>query len=70
VFGVPLVEDLARRDLIVNAIAHDQKHEIIDPFGGKTTRKSAGCAPGNAIERFTEDGLRVSVRCGSRHSSS
>jgi tRNA nucleotidyltransferase (CCA-adding enzyme) len=61
VFGVPLIEDLARRDLTVNAMAYDpEKNVLIDPFGGqadvaaKTLR-----AVGNAVERFTEDGLRV-----------
>jgi tRNA nucleotidyltransferase (CCA-adding enzyme) len=61
VFGVPLVEDLARRDLVVNAIAYDPaKAELIDPFGGQadiTARRLR--AVGNAVERFTEDGLRV-----------
>jgi tRNA nucleotidyltransferase (CCA-adding enzyme) len=61
VFGVPLIEDLARRDLTVNAMAYDpEKNELIDPFGGqadvaaKTLR-----AVGDPVERFTEDGLRV-----------
>ncbi len=61
VFGVPLVEDLARRDLVVNAIAYDPaKHELIDPFGGQhdiATRRLR--AVGTAVDRFTEDGLRV-----------
>ena len=35
VFGVPLVEDLARRDLVVNAMAFDPATgELHDPFGG------------------------------------
>jgi tRNA nucleotidyltransferase (CCA-adding enzyme) len=59
-FGVPLVEDLARRDLTVNAIAYDiAKNEIVDPFGGQadiTARRLR--AVGNAVDRFTEDGLR------------
>lgn len=61
VFGVPLVEDLARRDLTVNAMAYDPENNVlIDPFGGqadvaaKTLR-----AVGDPVERFTEDGLRV-----------
>lgn len=61
VFGVPLVEDLARRDLVVNAIAYDPaKHELIDPFGGQEdiARKRLR-AVGTAVDRFTEDGLRV-----------
>jgi tRNA nucleotidyltransferase (CCA-adding enzyme) len=61
VFGVPLVDDLARRDLVVNAIAYDPaKQELIDPFGGQgdITAKRLR-AVGNAVDRFTEDGLRV-----------
>jgi tRNA nucleotidyltransferase (CCA-adding enzyme) len=35
VFGVPLQEDLARRDLTVNAIAYDVAgNAMFDPFGG------------------------------------
>ena len=32
--GVTLQEDLARRDLTINALAKDEHGEIIDPFGG------------------------------------
>ena len=60
-FGVPLREDLQRRDLTVNAIAYEPiSKRIIDPFDGvgdiraKTLR-----AVGSAVDRFTEDGLRV-----------
>lgn len=61
IFGVPLVEDLARRDLTVNAIAYDPaKHELIDPFGGKADIEARRLrAVGTAVDRFTEDGLRV-----------
>jgi tRNA nucleotidyltransferase (CCA-adding enzyme) len=61
VFGVPLVEDLARRDLTVNAIAYDPaKREIIDPFGGQQDLAEHRLrAVGTAVDRFTEDGLRV-----------
>jgi len=61
VFGVPLHEDLARRDLVVNAIAYDPaKNELIDPFGGQDDiAKRRLRAVGNAVDRFTEDGLRV-----------
>ena len=61
VFGVPLVEDLARRDLVVNAIAYDpEKGELHDPFGGREDLAARRLrAVGNAVERFTEDGLRV-----------
>ncbi|MBA3392210.1 MAG: hypothetical protein H0T89_06180 [Deltaproteobacteria bacterium] len=68
VFGVPLVEDLARRDLRVNAMAYDPaKHELIDPFGGQrdlAERMLRAVGPTgdvyeDAVARFTEDGLRV-----------
>ncbi len=60
-FGVPLTEDLARRDLVVNAIAYDPaKHELIDPFDGQgDIAKRRLRAVGRAVDRFTEDGLRV-----------
>jgi tRNA nucleotidyltransferase (CCA-adding enzyme) len=67
-FGVPLVEDLARRDFRVNAMAYDpQKDEVIDPYDGRRDldeRMLRAVGPtGNvyddAVARFTEDGLRV-----------
>jgi tRNA nucleotidyltransferase (CCA-adding enzyme) len=67
-FGVPLVEDLARRDLRVNAIAYDPaKGLLIDPYDGQrdlAERRLRAVGPtGNvhddAVARFTEDGLRV-----------
>ncbi len=61
VFGVPLQEDLARRDLTVNAIAYDvAKEQIFDPFGGVADLHAGVLrAVGVAADRFTEDGLRV-----------
>jgi tRNA nucleotidyltransferase/poly(A) polymerase len=68
VFGVPLVEDLARRDLRVNAMAYDPaKDSLIDPFDGqKDIREKMLRAVGptgnvyeDAVARFSEDGLRV-----------
>jgi tRNA nucleotidyltransferase (CCA-adding enzyme) len=32
---VSLADDLARRDLTVNAMAEDRSGELIDPFGGR-----------------------------------
>ncbi len=60
-FGVPLVEDLARRDLTVNAIAYDiARNEVVDPFAGRDDIEARRLrAVGNAVDRFTEDGLRV-----------
>ena len=68
VFGVPLVEDLARRDLRVNAMAFDPgTREFHDPFHGRIDiaekRLRAVGPTGNvyddAVARFSEDGLRV-----------
>jgi tRNA nucleotidyltransferase (CCA-adding enzyme) len=58
---VPLVEDLARRDLTVNAIAYDiARNEIVDPFDGRADIDARRLrAVGAAVDRFTEDGLRV-----------
>ena len=61
VFGVPLSEDLARRDLTVNAIAYDVAGDaLFDPFGGVADLEAKRLrAVGVAVDRFTEDGLRV-----------
>ena len=61
VFGVPLQEDLARRDLTVNAIAYDVAgNAMFDPFAGTADLEARLLrAVGVAVERFTEDGLRV-----------
>ena len=61
VFGVPLAEDLARRDLTVNAIAYDVAGDaLFDPFGGVADLEAKRLrAVGVAVDRFTEDGLRV-----------
>ena len=68
VFGVPLVEDLARRDLRVNAMAFDPAtREFHDPFRGRVDiaeRRLRAVGPTgdvyqDAVARFTEDGLRV-----------
>lgn len=67
-FGVPLVEDLARRDFRVNAMAYDPAADaLIDPYDGRRDldeRMLRAVGPtGNvyedAVARFTEDGLRV-----------
>ncbi len=67
-FGVPLRDDLARRDLRVNAMAYDPEHGVLfDPYGGQqdiADKLLRAVGPtGNvfedAVARFTEDGLRV-----------
>jgi tRNA nucleotidyltransferase (CCA-adding enzyme) len=68
VFGVPLVDDLARRDLRVNAMAYDPaKGELVDPYGGMRDIEQkllravgpTGNVFDDAVARFSEDGLRV-----------
>ncbi len=59
-FRRDLVEDLARRDFTVNAMAYDPKSgELRDPFGGleDLARRTVRCV-GDAVARFGEDGLR------------
>lgn len=62
VFFVQNVEqDLARRDLTINAIAYDPiTHYLIDPFDGVNDLKRGIIrAVGNPLTRFKEDGLRI-----------
>ena len=60
-FGTSLVEDLARRDFTINAMAQDTTTaEIIDPFGGiADLRAGLVRAVGKPAERFAEDPLRL-----------
>lgn len=58
-FGVSLEEDLARRDLTVNAMAWDGS-VLTDPFGGlEDLRARRIRTVGDPVRRFTEDGLRI-----------
>lgn len=54
---VTLVEDLARRDLTINAIAQDAQGNLIDPFGGQEDIKRGVLR--HVSEAFVEDPLRV-----------
>jgi len=61
VFLDDIVEDLARRDFTINAMALDVTGgELVDPFDG---RQDLACrllrAVGRPADRFAEDGLRV-----------
>lgn len=60
-FGVPLREDLARRDFVINAMAYDPvERRLVDPFGGRADLAARRVrAVGDSAERFGEDGLRV-----------
>src|SRR5438046_5997577 len=54
---VTLAEDLARRDLTINAMARDEKGALIDPFGGEADLR-AGLLR-HVSPAFVEDPLRV-----------
>ena len=53
-------EDLARRDLTINAMAYNEKEGFVDPFGGQADLQSGIVrAVGVPRQRFTEDALRI-----------
>ena len=60
-FGASLLEDLARRDFTINAIAFDDaKGHVIDHHEGlKDIKDKIVRAVGNPRERFDEDALRM-----------
>lgn len=60
-FVMDVEQDLARRDLTINAIAYDPIAEkMTDPFGGlQDLQQNIIRAVGNANARFQEDGLRI-----------
>jgi tRNA nucleotidyltransferase (CCA-adding enzyme) len=60
-FVEEIESDLARRDFTINAIAVDPKTgALIDPFDGRKDLEAKTIrAVGKAVERFSEDGLRV-----------
>jgi tRNA nucleotidyltransferase (CCA-adding enzyme) len=55
--GVTLEQDLARRDLTINAIAQDAAGALIDPFGGQ--RDLQGKVLRHVTEAFREDPVRI-----------
>ena len=61
VFGRSLAEDLARRDLTINAMAVDVSRRMLyDPFDGLADLESRCLrAVGDPIKRLGEDGLRI-----------
>ena len=60
-FGISLDDDLARRDLTINAIAyHPLHHSWRDPFGGRDDlHRGVVRAVGDPALRFREDRLRI-----------
>lgn len=67
-FGVTLIEDLARRDFTVNAIAYDPSiGHIVDPHKGHADLEAKILrAVGDPSKRFREDALRMlrAIRLG------
>lgn len=55
--GVTLEEDLARRDLTINAMAQDADGQLIDPFGGRRDLEDRQLR--HVSPAFVEDPLRV-----------
>lgn len=55
-----LLEDLKRRDFTINAMAYSSREGLVDAFGGRKDldRGIVRCV-GNAMDRFTEDALRI-----------
>jgi tRNA nucleotidyltransferase (CCA-adding enzyme) len=54
---VTLEQDLARRDLTINAIARDEAGNLIDPFGGARDLKEGVLR--HVSEAFAEDPVRI-----------
>lgn len=59
-FTTNIRDDLARRDLTVNAMAYEPETGLIDPFGGREDLKNKviRCV-GDPHKRFSEDALRL-----------
>jgi poly(A) polymerase/tRNA nucleotidyltransferase (CCA-adding enzyme) len=64
-FSSSLMEDLARRDFTINALAYDiQEKIIIDPYQGlNDLKKGIIRTVGDPLSRFSEDGLRPVRAC-------
>lgn len=59
-FTSSLIEDLARRDFTINAMAYHPDHGLIDPFSGQKDLSSGILrAVGEPLVRFSEDALRI-----------
>lgn len=59
-YAATIEEDLSRRDFTMNAVAMDlNTGMVVDPFSGITDiKKGLIRTVGNAVDRFSEDGLR------------
>lgn len=69
-FTKNLLDDLARRDFTINAMAYNYKVGLVDPYEGSTDleKKIIRCV-GNPIDRMNEDALRIlrGVRLGAKY---
>jgi tRNA nucleotidyltransferase (CCA-adding enzyme) len=54
---VTLEEDLARRDLTINAMAEDERGNVIDPYGGQADLKAGVLR--HVSDAFKEDPVRI-----------
>ena len=54
-----LLDDLARRDFTINAIAETESGEIIDPFDGRRDLEHKLIRCVGSVERLREDSLRM-----------
>lgn len=60
IFTRSLEEDLKRRDFTINAMAYNNQRGLVDLFHGKDDLNMRRiCCVGDAVERFTEDALRM-----------
>ena len=59
-FVTSLDEDLKRRDFTINAMAYNDEHGLVDPYGGLSDleKHTVRCV-GDPLERFSEDALRI-----------
>lgn len=63
-FTDSIVEDLARRDFTMNALAWSPESGLLDPFGGlKDLENGIIRVVGDASHRFKEDALRILRGC-------
>ncbi len=59
-FTDKLSDDLCRRDFTINAMAYSPERGLVDLYGGceDIEKRTVRCV-GRAVERFSEDGLRI-----------
>lgn len=55
--GVTLEEDLARRDLTINAMARDEAGRLVDPYGGQADLRARVLR--HVTDAFREDPVRI-----------